>query len=67
MQGLMEHQVDSVSDVLKLIGIAVGNRVTDSTNMNAVSSRSHMLMKLTVVIKMKGTRFVLYIHLRNDR
>eukprot|EP01084_Bolivina_argentea_P313457 542835_1 len=53
VQGLVEHQVESISDVLQLITIAVGNRVTDSTNMNAVSSRSHMLMRMTVVIKLK--------------
>merc|ERR1712154_57272 len=48
-----EHQVEGISDVLQLISIAVGNRITDSTNMNAVSSRSHMLLKMTVVIKLK--------------
>lgn len=53
MQGLVEHQVESITDVLQLINIATKNRVTDSTNMNAVSSRSHMLMKMTVVIKLK--------------
>ena len=53
MQGLVEHQVESITDVLQLIEIATKNRVTDSTNMNAVSSRSHMLMKMTVVIKLK--------------
>eukprot|EP01083_Nonionella_stella_P279970 952267_1 len=53
VQGLVEHQVESITDVLQLISIAVNNRVTDSTNMNAVSSRSHMLMKMTVVVKLK--------------
>ena len=53
MQGLVEHQVESITDVLQLIKIATDNRVTDATNMNAVSSRSHMLMKMTVVIKLQ--------------
>ena len=53
MQGLVEHPVESIGDVLQLISLAVANRVTDSHKMNAVSSRSHMLMKITIVTKLK--------------
>jgi len=53
MQGLIETQVHNVGDVLKLIAAALYRRTKAATQMNATSSRSHMLMRLTVITKTK--------------
>ena len=51
MKGLSETDVESLGDVLKLIQKATYNRTKAATKMNLTSSRSHMLMKLTVIMK----------------
>ena len=51
MQGLIEKQVNNLSDVLKLIAAALFRRTKAATQMNATSSRSHMLMRLTCITK----------------
>ncbi|ETO31672.1 hypothetical protein RFI_05443, partial [Reticulomyxa filosa] len=50
--GLKQMPVTSLGDLLQLLGVAQKNRVVDATLMNAVSSRSHMLMTLVVTQEM---------------
>merc|ERR1712130_775441 len=52
VHGLSEREVYSTKQILELIQNALANRATDSTKMNAVSSRSHMLMQMSVNIKL---------------
>ena len=46
--GLREIPVNTVEDVLVCIRDGSINRATSSTNMNATSSRSHMIVTLTI-------------------
>lgn len=46
--GLSQHQVSEPAEVHALIKKAYKNRAQSATNMNEVSSRSHMLLTLTV-------------------
>ena len=48
---LTQSHVVSLLDVLKLIDIATNHRTSAETEMNATSSRSHMVMILTLQIK----------------
>ncbi len=43
--------VNNLFDVLHLIGVATGYRTRAHTSMNATSSRSHMLMTMTVALR----------------
>lgn len=45
---LKQMNVSELKEVMKLLALANRNRVTDKTLMNAESSRSHMIMTLTV-------------------
>eukprot|EP01084_Bolivina_argentea_P021592 40117_1 len=45
---LKQIDVTELSEVIKLLAIANRNRVTDKTLMNAESSRSHMIMTMTI-------------------
>jgi len=38
----------NTKEVLKLMNVAISNRVTDKTSMNAVSSRSHLVMTIRI-------------------
>jgi hypothetical protein len=52
VEGLSEHYVSSESDVYELLMLGEKSRATSSTNMNAVSSRSHSLFILTLTQKL---------------
>eukprot|EP01083_Nonionella_stella_P065102 170299_1 len=45
---LKSVDVTEMMEVMKLLSLANKNRITDKTNMNAVSSRSHMIMTLSI-------------------
>ena len=47
IQGLQQEVVKDLPHMLKLIAFATKNRTTSATNMNATSSRSHMILRLT--------------------
>ena len=49
VDGLSEHYVTCEQDVYDLLALGEKYRQTSSTNMNAVSSRSHSLFILTLV------------------
>lgn len=49
VQGLSEHFVTSVEDIIDLLQTGEKYRAVSATNMNAVSSRSHSLFILTLV------------------
>ena len=53
VSGLTECQATSLLDVLQLIADASANRTRAATNMNATSSRSHMLMSLKLAAKVQ--------------
>ena len=48
VQGLSQNYVKGPKDVLKFIAKAMKNRTQSSTNMNEFSSRSHLIVTLTV-------------------
>jgi len=48
-EGLIEVNVSSPDEILKLLKKAQKNRITASTSMNEVSSRSHFIMILTLL------------------
>jgi len=48
IENITQNIVHDTKDVLKLTKIAISNRVTDKTEMNAVSSRSHLVMTIMV-------------------
>ena len=50
ISGLKQEVVKDLPHMLKLIAFATKNRTTSATNMNATSSRSHMILRLTVTI-----------------
>ena len=50
---LKQVDVTELGEVIKLLGVANKNRVVDKTLMNAESSRSHMIMTLTIEQTMK--------------
>jgi hypothetical protein len=52
VEGLSEHYVSAVQDVYDLLMLGEKSRATSSTNMNAVSSRSHSLFILTLTQKL---------------
>lgn len=57
VQNCTQNIVLSMTEVVKLIKIAISNRVTDKTNMNAVSSRSHLVMTVIVEqLRQNGTK-----------
>jgi len=57
VQNSTQTTVLSMKEVVKLMKIAISNRVTDKTNMNAVSSRSHLVMAVIVEqLKHNGTK-----------
>lgn len=49
IDSLSEHIVDSAPKVLELIKKGMSNRATNSTNMNAESSRSHCIVLLNII------------------
>lgn len=49
VQGLSEHFVTSVEDIIDLLQTGEKYRAVSATNMNAVSSRSHSLFILTLI------------------
>ena len=49
VQGLSEHFVTSVEDIIELLQTGEKYRAVSATNMNAVSSRSHSLFILTLI------------------
>jgi kinesin family protein 5 len=49
VQGLSEHFVTSVEDIIDLLQTGEKSRAVSATNMNAVSSRSHSLFILTLI------------------
>lgn len=53
MDGLAEHYVGNVTEVLELIQSGEKFRSVSSTGMNAVSSRSHSVVILTLEQKFK--------------
>ena len=53
VEGLTSIEVTDISQVLKLINVANKNRVTEATNMNATSSRGHMLMQVDLWQKIR--------------
>ena len=48
VSNLVERQVTSVEDVMKILAEGDANRSVASTSMNASSSRSHLLLQITV-------------------
>ena len=48
MHGLTNIEVSSTEEVMVLVKKAYKNRASHSTNLNEVSSRSHMILTLTV-------------------
>jgi len=48
IDGLIEHEVTNMDEVLKAMAIADGNRTSAKTKMNEHSSRSHMLLSVFV-------------------
>jgi len=48
VENITQNVVHNTQEVLKLTKIAISNRVTDRTKMNAVSSRSHLVMSILV-------------------
>ena len=50
---LRQVDVSNTADVVRLLTVAQNNRVVDKTLMNAVSSRSHMVMTIRVIQTMK--------------
>jgi len=48
IENITQNVVHDTKDVLKLTKIAISNRITDSTGMNATSSRSHLVMTIMV-------------------
>jgi len=48
IENITQNVVHDTKDVLKLTNIAISNRITDSTGMNATSSRSHLVMTIMV-------------------
>ena len=59
VQNLSKTQCDSAKECLKLVDLATSNRQTSSTKMNQHSSRSHLLLSLTIsrrqIISVDGT------------
>lgn len=53
VEGLTEAFVASQHDIISLLQLGEQSRATASTNMNAVSSRSHSLFVITLVQKLK--------------
>ena len=53
VEGLYESCVTSVNEILDLLTLGEKYRTVTSTNMNAVSSRSHSLFILTLIQKYK--------------
>lgn len=51
ISGLSEFRVQTAEDILKILAIGTGNRMTRSTDYNATSSRSHALLTLTFEIE----------------
>merc|ERR1711920_780543 len=57
VQNCTQNIVLSMKEVVKMMKLAISNRVTDKTNMNAVSSRSHLVMTVIVEqFKHNGTK-----------
>jgi len=57
VQNCTQNIVLSMKEVVKMMKLAISNRVTDKTNMNAVSSRSHLVMTVVVEqFKHNGTK-----------
>ena len=55
--GISEIGVENLHMMLRLIAIATSNRATSGTDMNATSSRSHLILRLKVtIIKEDGTK-----------
>merc|ERR1711988_1394004 len=52
--GLSDHEVLGVADVLRCIDDAQKHRATNSTDMNAQSSRSHAITTVRTQCKLKG-------------
>lgn len=48
VENITMNVVHNTKDVLRLTKMASSNRITDKTDMNAVSSRSHLVMTVTV-------------------
>ena len=57
--GLTQREVTSLSDVEELFALAESNRATATTNMNEHSSRSHMMLTITVLSENSATGSVL--------
>ena len=55
VRGLTTHSVNSAADVMSLINGGFRLRATHETRMNAVSSRSHTVLSLTVTAADRGT------------
>lgn len=63
VSNLTETHVSSLLDVLHLISVASDYRTRAETSMNATSSRSHMLMSLTLAVRCHdGTARVSKLH-----
>ena len=48
MQGATEKMIHDEADVRKLLQQALSHRATSATNMNATSSRSHCIVRLSI-------------------
>jgi len=48
VENITMNVVHETKEVLRLIKIAISNRITDKTDMNDVSSRSHLVMTVTL-------------------
>ena len=58
IDGITDTQVNNLTEMLQLIAKATANRTVSATNMNATSSRSHLILRLTVSISMNDGRTV---------
>ena len=54
LQNVTTKQVDNLEECITAIRIATSNRTIASTNLNATSSRSHMVMRFIVSIETKN-------------
>lgn len=64
IQGITEKFVYSSQDILSIIKIGMESRMTASTNLNNVSSRSHAVLSLTLTQKISdGTETISKLHM----
>lgn len=55
LENVIEHQVTSPEELCRLVATGLAARKTKATNMNASSSRSHLLLQITVDSVHRGT------------